>query len=186
MAAVEKCTNAVVDHDSPSGCRTTPIEFGRECGKPANFRYYLRGYKWYRCSDCLTKEHNPEQWELIPRDGMGPKVFTEEQLNQSIVPSTEELLEQRGSIYGDVAHNMICAANLNLELSKWLDKNLSYTKLPLDQQKVFAGNLTMITHKLARIATGDITYLDNYADIGGYAKLLHDKMGKYAKDPDSI
>lgn len=35
---------------------------------------------------------------------------------------------------------------------------------------------TMILHKLARALSGDPNYADNWHDIGGYAKLVEDRL----------
>lgn len=35
---------------------------------------------------------------------------------------------------------------------------------------------TLILHKLARALSGDPTYKDNWHDIGGYAKLVEDRL----------
>lgn len=162
MAAVERCNKSI---------KTV----GMECGKPANFRYYLRGYKWFRCVECIGQEHHKEQWELISRDGMGPKRNT----------ATEELLEQRGNIYGDVRDNMNCALQIMdvVKVHQKLAVNLSVRdRLGVD------GCIQMIVHKLARAITGDITYDDNWKDIGGYAELARKIVtGEMdAKEPDSI
>lgn len=53
--------------------------------------------------------------------------------------------------------------------------NMTYVKLKTMPPDMGVA-LDMICHKLARIAVGDINYVDNWIDIAGYATLVADRL----------
>ena len=82
------------------------------------------------------------------------------------MPTTEEILKDRGQRYGDfdeLAGLAQCLKGLLKEAAK-----RSKVHVP----PVQAEALDLICTKLARIVTGDPTYDDNWRDISGYAVLV--------------
>lgn len=51
----------------------------------------------------------------------------------------------------------------------------------IDNPIIYEG-LVYIFQKLARIASGDPNYIDNYRDIAGYAQLIADYLEKEAEE----
>jgi len=89
----------------------------------------------------------------------------------------EELLEERGKIYGDVRDNMNCAYELTQVLKRY------NRPIRIDYNSIgHMGCLDMIMHKLARIMTGKEIHLDNYDDICGYAKLARNIAEQQKKE----
>ncbi|MCW9733708.1 DUF6378 domain-containing protein [Avibacterium sp. 20-15] len=74
---------------------------------------------------------------------------------------TNEILNQRQSIYGDFE----TTAKVAQEIKSTIDKRSE--SLNAQQREA----LEMIATKIARILTGDPDYKDNWQDIAGYALL---------------
>lgn len=83
---------------------------------------------------------------------------------------TNELLENRGSIYGDVKNNMNCANDF---IDVWNNYMAKYgpTFMTKYNEIAYVGCMTMVFHKLARMCTGVQFHLDNFEDIKGYIEL---------------
>jgi len=86
------------------------------------------------------------------------------------VQSVEATLKERGSRYGAFKDH----AQLSQKLKIVFDDHVSDHGNPSDFTPVISEAIEMIFHKLARIANGDPTYIDNYVDIAGYAQLVVD------------
>jgi predicted phosphatase len=80
-------------------------------------------------------------------------------------------LNERGSRYGKFIH----VSKATQDIQEALYSNMHTNKLE-DLQPDQAVALDMICHKLARIAVGDVNYVDNWVDIAGYAKLVADRL----------
>ena len=90
-------------------------------------------------------------------------------VGESTSQTIDETLEQRGTRYGSFKSH----AELSVTLRSVLFNHYSKTaEKPLDPYMVEA--LTLICHKLARIANGDPWYDDNWRDIAGYSQLVVD------------
>lgn len=83
-----------------------------------------------------------------------------------------DTLAERGSRYGNFADHALIAQSLQQVMrgtdaipSKW-------DRLAPDMQQA----LTTIADKIARILNGDPTYLDNWHDIQGYARLVEQRL----------
>lgn len=87
--------------------------------------------------------------------------------------STDTILEARGKVYGAFDDHAEISQGLKLELNQ-LE---SWNRLDADQKEA----LEMICHKMARIMNGDPDYVDNWADIAGYARLVAKRLEKNAK-----
>lgn len=78
--------------------------------------------------------------------------------------STENLIEERGKVYGHFADGALIMRGLKERMHKvpgW--RNLR----PAQQEA-----LDMIQHKIGRILNGDPDYVDNWDDIAGYSQLV--------------
>lgn len=87
--------------------------------------------------------------------------------------NTDELLTERGSVYGDPKVNMACAAELKLTMRKYMEARL-------DPAEIEA--LDMCLTKISRIITGKKYHRDNYDDLIGYATIairLNEKTPVY-------
>lgn len=80
----------------------------------------------------------------------------------------DQTLVERGNRYGKFEDHARIAQELKLVMmstGRWSD-------LFDDQREA----LEMIQHKIARILNGDPNYADSWHDIGGYAKLVEDRL----------
>lgn len=87
-----------------------------------------------------------------------------------------EVLDQRGSRYGDFNDHALTAQEIKKSLNKALQNNLSYAMLSEVEQAVLNEGLSMIAHKLGRIANGDCRYDDSWVDIAGYATITCERL----------
>lgn len=88
-----------------------------------------------------------------------------------------EITRARGSVYGLFLHNGIVSQNIKLALRGIPDpdnEGLTWGKLPPDVREA----LDAMALKMSRIVTGDPEFLDNWDDIGGYAKIVADRIRK--------
>jgi hypothetical protein len=84
---------------------------------------------------------------------------------ESTSGSIDATLAQRGDRYGSFGDHAGLSQALQLQI--FLHKEQDYT--PAMREAI-----TMICHKLARIANGDPYYDDSWRDIAGYAQLVVD------------
>ena len=87
--------------------------------------------------------------------------------------STEDTLKERGSRYGEFRVHALRSQTLKMVLE---DAHTWESMEPYMKEA-----LSMICHKLARIANGDPTYIDSWADICGYSQLVVDELTKEQK-----
>ena len=87
--------------------------------------------------------------------------------------SVDEILATRASRYGDFATNALLSQTLQHIILQHAARNPSYKIEPY-----MAESLTFICQKIARIANGDPSYLDNWVDIAGYAQLVVNEINK--------
>lgn len=86
----------------------------------------------------------------------------------------EEIVKARGSVYGPFLGNAIVAQAIKEAMRKYSDPdgNNPWEDLPDDVKE----GLELIALKMSRIVTGDPEYLDNWDDIGGYARIVADRI----------
>lgn len=90
---------------------------------------------------------------------------------ESVQAPISATLKQRGLRYGEFTSHALTSQNLQ---TVWLNGYVNSGK-PLQECKPFIREaVTMICHKLARIANGDPMYDDNWRDIEGYSRLVVD------------
>lgn len=85
-----------------------------------------------------------------------------------------DILKERGKRYGE----FIGHAKVTMDLKRVLRHHIYDRDLVLADDQWEA--LDMICHKIGRIVNGDPSYEDSWADIGGYAKLVADRLRKEA------
>lgn len=97
-------------------------------------------------------------------DENGVEIPNEDQLDLAQGLTTEDILAQRGSVYGPYRDNAELTQNLyRVILNARLGKNaFSPTQ---------SEALHMICHKIARLTIGDPNHIDGWDDIAGYASL---------------
>jgi hypothetical protein len=78
------------------------------------------------------------------------------------------ILDERGSRYGEFTDN----AEIAQRLKEVLCDGLNHYRLDADQKEA----LDQIATKISRIVTGDVTYVDNWDDIAGYAQCVARRM----------
>ena len=84
-----------------------------------------------------------------------------------------DILEERGSNYGEFKNQAM--------LSKHLRAEFFYHHQLYGQGEIepyIEEGITMVLHKLARLANGKIDYIDGYRDIIGYAQLIVNELEK--------
>jgi hypothetical protein len=80
----------------------------------------------------------------------------------------DKTIDERGTRYGKFKDQaMICQG-----LKEVMQMTEGWDRLAPDQ----AEALEMIQHKIARILNGDPNYHDSWHDIGGYSKLVADRL----------
>lgn len=81
-----------------------------------------------------------------------------------------ETLTERGTRYGKFVNHADAAQQLKDVIRGHMGEK--WHRLAPDQKE----SLEMIAHKIARIINGDPDYADSWIDIGGYAKLVADRL----------
>lgn len=87
------------------------------------------------------------------------------------IQTIDDTLAERGARYG----KFIDHSKLTKNMFRMFQAHMGvqrFEAMEADQQEA----LHMIFHKLARIANGDPDYADSWRDIGGYAKLVSDRL----------
>jgi len=83
----------------------------------------------------------------------------------------DKILDERGQRYG----KFVDVAKATDAIQEAVYESCSLEKLnALEPDQSIA--IDMICHKLARIVVGDHDYVDNWADIAGYAQLVADRL----------
>jgi hypothetical protein len=89
--------------------------------------------------------------------------------------SLEEILEERGSQYGDfMGHSEITQG-----LKSVIIGSTGYERLQLDQMEA----LDMIFHKIGRIINGNPNHVDSWQDIAGYSQLIVNRLQQNEEVP---
>lgn len=82
--------------------------------------------------------------------------------------SIEEILQQRGNLYGSfVGH-----AKITQDIKRAMSDSPNWGGLSDDKKEC----LEMLAHKIGRILNGDPEYHDSWHDIVGYTKLVADTL----------
>jgi hypothetical protein len=106
-----------------------------------------------------------EKLKPFPKLELSPK---QNDAGEDTSATIDDTLAERGNRYGSFADH----AKLSQQLQKTLIMHTATRGQTLEPYMVEA--LTMICHKLARIANGDPHYDDSWRDIAGYAQLVVD------------
>jgi hypothetical protein len=85
--------------------------------------------------------------------------------------NTDAMLADRGTRYGTFAGHARISQNIKDAIFGAMEQD-KFDALAADQVEA----LEMIAHKIARIVNGDPNYADSWVDIGGYAKLVSDRL----------
>lgn len=180
--------------EAKANVRTCDIKVPRPCNSIAEYMYvptYDANRIYYYC-----KEHKDV---YVNRNGYSDDEFTPIQhtieeiammqrdcnpMMGQVIDSINNLLKQRGNIYGDIRCNMNCQEELMGVVKRWYNSHQRHDKglqATLSERDMIAwqGCMEMVMHKIARMITGDPMHLDNYDDGGGYLKLMKDIVSPY-------
>lgn len=134
----------------------------------------------YRCNTCDKTWYDVGPGDIIPCEKNRPmpnpnKNFVTSTCNVALVAVSnasvvEQITTKRGSVYGPFFNNAIVAQNVKDAMHS--APGLTWGRLPFDVREA----LDLIALKISRIVTGDPEYLDNWDDIGGYAKIVADRI----------
>lgn len=108
--------------------------------------------------------------------------YSEQQIEQEDMhlsdqsePTIDDILDERGANYGNFAHQAILSQTLkNSVMQHYFQTHGGNEAEPLPAYMVEA--ISMICHKLARIANGDPSYIDSWTDISGYSQLVVEQL----------
>lgn len=84
------------------------------------------------------------------------------------VSDITEVLAQRGSRYGKFTGH----AKITQRFKTVMWEHPGWMKLDDDMREA----LEMVAHKIGRILNGDPFYADSWIDLGGYSKLVADRL----------
>ena len=93
------------------------------------------------------------------------------QANADDTTDVDAILAERGKRYG----KFIDVSKATVAIQEAVYDHMEADKLHTLDADVSVA-IDMICHKLARIAVGDTTYVDNWVDIAGYAKLVAERL----------
>lgn len=96
--------------------------------------------------------------------------MSDTQRAQSTSKDIREILEERGSRYGEFDEH----ARITQNLKYWMADSPNWVSLSPAQREA----LEMVAHKVGRILNGDPNYLDSWQDIVGYTQLVVDIIEK--------
>lgn len=85
----------------------------------------------------------------------------------------DNTLTERGSRYGDFDDQ----AFIVQELKAVMHETPNWDELEADQKEA----LEMVAHKIGRILNGDPDYVDSWHDIGGYVRLVEQRLSNDQK-----
>ena len=85
-----------------------------------------------------------------------------------VLEGIDAVLAERGSRYGKFTGH----AKISQDLKSIMKNTGNWGKLSNDQKEA----LEMVAHKIGRILNGDPNYDDSWIDIGGYTKLVADRL----------
>lgn len=84
------------------------------------------------------------------------------------VSDIDTVLQERGSRYGKFTGH----AKITQRLKTVMWEHPGWAKLDDDMCEA----LEMVAHKIGRILNGDPKYADSWVDVGGYSKLVADRL----------
>jgi len=117
------------------------------------------------CLECGYGVDNPSNHNFSPIGHPDMPELTND-AGESTNVSIADTLTERGSRYGAFSDH----ARISQTLLSVIKSNSDYD----DMEPYMQEALTMICHKLARIANGDPYYDDSWRDIAGYSQLVVD------------
>lgn len=117
--------------------------------------------------------HYKEQYTAMEEDELISSISPSPEVQEE--PSISYILDERGSRYGEFINHAALSQTLkNTIMQHYLQTHGGNEAQPLPAYMV--ESISMICHKLARIANGDPTYSDSWIDIEGYARLVVEQL----------
>lgn len=105
----------------------------------------------------------------MPNETAAPSPRPSDNSSSSGSKTTEQILAERGRVYGDFTYH--AEITYGLKLVMYQHPSSKWQRLSLPHKEA----LDMICHKIGRILNGDPNYRDSWDDIAGYAKLAADR-----------
>jgi len=96
--------------------------------------------------------------------------------------NTDKILKERGSRYGLYSPQAVFINRVNKEMREQLAQNPRAADLTEEQRCLILEGFNMVVNKMARCLQGDPLYMDNFEDIIGYARLVHDGILETLED----
>lgn len=93
-----------------------------------------------------------------------------------LMTNLDSIIEERTKHYGQFEG----IAEISIDLKERIRHHIYERDAELQPDQWEA--LEMICHKMARIINGDSDYIDSWDDIGGYAKLVADRLRRDKKE----
>ncbi len=87
-----------------------------------------------------------------------------------------KLIAERAATHGPFLRNAATAQGIK---AAFRSDGARWESLPADVREA----LDLIATKIARVITGGAEYLDHWDDIGGYSRLVADRVRKSAEQP---
>ena len=128
-----------------------------------------------------VKRPTQNQFKTGPEDST-PRGFFVSTNNEGSMPTTEEILKERGERYGKFANHAaitqalkaVMLTGTSLELSEEVTSRIQSRVSKMESDQVEC--LEMAAHKIGRILNGDPNYGDSWRDIAGYFTLVADRL----------
>lgn len=114
----------------------------------------------------FQQQQSPEEHGLS--ELLRNKIAAEQQKRSSAPPAS--VLQERSTTHGDFEHGAVISQSLKSALAA----GASWKTMDVVQREA----LEAVAGKLARIVTGDSSFLDHYRDIIGYTQLAMDYTAK--------
>ncbi len=122
----------------------------------------------YRCRSLDGKEVDHANW--ISSECLKPVSKPEfSEADQELI-GIEATLQERGERYGSFDEH----ARITQNIKEAMKDSKNWKSLSDDQKEA----LEMMAHKIGRILNGDPDYADSWHDLGGYSKLVEDKLSE--------
>lgn len=89
----------------------------------------------------------------------------------NVMVGVDAILEQRGAAYGDFRYQAVLARAFKDLAAPAYDNLEQRSDLHSSTVATIEEGMDMVLHKISRLLNGDITHLDSWDDIIGYATI---------------
>lgn len=89
----------------------------------------------------------------------------------SSTKTVDEITVERGAVYGPFGKHADISQSIQRTFRDAFLRLEQRSDLDREAQAAIREGVAMIAHKLGRLANGDISHLDSWDDIAGYARI---------------